>query len=221
MKTLMKIIFGLAAVFILCAGFIYANVYYSGIPSKGGKIARYENPRKALFVIDMQEDYSGVLSKKYPAEKAESAIKKINELIKSAADKKYEVIYIRQEFSSAYDKFLSKMFMDSSAIKGMPGTEIDKRIKIVSSNVFNKSVGDAFSNHELDRFMISNKIDEVFLTGLDAEYCVHSTAKGALNRAYKGNIISDAILLKSENKFDDLMKQYKNEGISVIKRNEF
>jgi nicotinamidase-related amidase len=35
-------------------------------------------------------------------------------------------------------------------------------------------------------------VDEVYLVGIDAQYSVYSTAKGALNRGYKVNLITDA-----------------------------
>ncbi len=186
--------------------------------TRGAKIAKYDNPGRALMVIDVQEDYTGTTARSpFPYRDSKAVIGRINDAIGVAMDRHYRVVYVRQEFATGYERIVSNMIAGGTAIKGRPGTEIDRRVAIVSKNVFTKSIGDAFSNPELEKFMIENSIDELYLTGLDAERCVHSTAKGALNRGYRVHILTDAILLKSMNKWDRLLKEYREEGIVLNK----
>lgn len=55
--------------------------------------------------------------------------------------------------------------------------------------------------------------------GLDAAYCVHNTARGALNRGYKVKIVKDAIITRID--MSDILKQYEQEGILVTSSAEF
>ncbi|MEZ7891619.1 MAG: isochorismatase family cysteine hydrolase [Candidatus Wallbacteria bacterium] len=216
MSKLKKIMIALAVVILIFIIAAYIIIMPFMAPTKGAKIAKYVNPQKALLVIDVQEDYTGATAKPpLPYKNSEKVISKINEIISTAESKKYEIIYIRQEFSGA-GKIISNVFANGTAIKGAPGTEIDKRVKIVSKNIFPKSVGDAFSNPEFEKYLISNSVDELFLTGLDAEHCVHLTAKGALNRGYKVNVLTDALLLRNEGKWEGLLKLYQEEGLKLI-----
>jgi len=65
---------------------------------------------------------------------------------------------------------------------------------VINGNDFTKRISDSFSNPQLDAFLIRNRVDELYLVGLDASYCVHKTALGALNRGYKVTVVDDAVL---------------------------
>ena len=64
-------------------------------------------------------------------------------------------------------------------------------------------------------------MNELYLVGLDAAGCVHNTAKGALNLGYKVNILTDAIVLKEEEKWEEFLKEYREEGINLLLTKEF
>lgn len=198
-------------------------IWYTAKPTKGSKIADYNKPCKALMVIDVQEDYTGKTAKHpYPYEKSQEVISTINQMILQARDNDVKVIYVKQEFSNFLGKSISKVFLNGTAIKGNPGTEIDSRITLLSpTNIFEKLIGDAFSNPELNNFLIKNSINELYLVGLDAEYCVHKTALGAMYRGYKVNMVTDAILLMAQNKWDKLLNLYIKEGLTLVKSNDF
>jgi nicotinamidase/pyrazinamidase len=205
-------------VFIL---YIFCSLLYSITPTKGNKISNYTHPGKALLVIDVQEDYTGETAKPpFPYKESETAIASINRIALNAAQKKYDVIYIRQEFCNISGKIISMIFANGTAIKGKPGTRIDKRVNIISSNIFSKPIGDAFSNKEFEKYLIDHSVNELYLVGLDAEACVHATAKGALNRGYTVKIVTDAILLKVMKKWNDLLKKYSEEGIFLIQSSD-
>ncbi len=211
-----KIIISLSAVI---AGVTIGMICLFGFistPTKGKQISQYKKPKKALLVIDTQEDFIGKNNKvnnRY--RNVDEVLERINLIQRRCDFQGYPVIYIRQEFSGLAGKMMSKVFMKGAAIQGNPGVLMDKRLKIFSQNEFTKNRGDAFCNPKLDEFLRENEINELFLCGLDGEYCVHTTAKGALNRGYKVNIFVDGILLGKPENYNQLIQEYYNEGISL------
>jgi len=136
-----------------------------------------------------------------------------NAIIEAASQKNILIVYIRQEFDGVWGRMLSKVFARGTAMRGKPGTDIDKRISLLSRHIFPKPKGDAFSNPKPDELLNKHKVNEIYLVGLDAEFCVHHTAKGGLNRGYTVNIITDGIALRAEQKWGSLLKKYRQEGI--------
>jgi len=205
----------LAAIALIVAGaFLFAakKIY---APTEGRRISRYANPQKALLVIDVQEDYTGLKGRQpVPFKNAEAQIATINGLIESASKAGMKVAYIRQVFENNFIVRLSA----GRAIDGMPGTELDSRIKVINRNNFTKKISDAFSNQRLEEFLIQNQVDEVYLVGLDAAYCVYYTALGALNRGYKVSVVKDAIMTRK--RMDDVLKTIKKHGILLTTSSE-
>lgn len=214
MKKIKIIGIAIAAIVILFVALFAGFILYMGTPTKGEKIKAYDRPGRALLVIDIQEDFTGTTAQREMYSKAdiEPVIATVNGVIGKALEKKWLIIYIRQEFEGM-PGIVTKVFMGGVAAKGTPGSQVDKRISIRSDHNLSKAKGDSFSNPELDVLLVKNRVNELYLTGLDAEYCVHNTAKGALNRGYRVNIITDAILLGAKKKWNDLLKEYKEEGI--------
>ncbi len=200
-----------AAVMVIGAMAIAKKIY---TPTQGQKISKYANPRKALLVIDVQEDYTGPGRQPVLFKGAETQIATINMLIGNAPKSGMEVIYIRQIFDN---NFITRHFVGRT-IEGQPGTELDSRIWMINQNDFTKRISDAFSNPLLDEFLIRNQIDELYLTGLDAAYCVYYTALGALNRGYKVTVVKDAIMTRKD--MSDVLKRYEKKGILLTSSEE-
>lgn len=180
------------------------------------------NPQNALFVIDIQEDYTGTTAKSpFPYKDSERLILTVNKVIKEASKKDMIIVYIRQEFEGFAGKMISKLVGHGTAIKGNAGTQLDKRFDIISDYSFTKPMPDAFTNPELEVFLRDHNVSKLYLVGLDAAGCVHYTAKGALKRGYEVSIIKDGIALLAEKQWDSLMERFKQEGITLITSNEF
>jgi len=210
----MEIFLILVAVLVICIGLLMGILVLLTGPTKGPKIEKYTDPRKALFVIDVQEDYTGATARPpFPYKKSRELITSINGFIEKAARNDFIIVYIRQEFDGFMGVMISRVFGKGTAIRGNPGTEIDQRVTIVNDNIFPKPKGDAFSNPELGQFLVEHQVDEIFLAGLDAQFCVYQTARGALNRGYGVNVLTDCIALRAEKKWDLLMKKYERYGV--------
>lgn len=222
MSKIKKILIAVVIIIIGIAGFLISQIMIISQPTEGNKIAKYQNPQKAVLVIDIQEDFTGVTAKPpFPYKDSQKLIDTVNTITEYASQRNILVIYIRQELDGFIGTLLSNIFAGGTAIKGNPGTEIDKRVNLVSSNIYPKPKSDAFSNQVFEEFLIKNQINELYLVGLDADGCVHNTALGALNKGYNVNIVRDAIVLKEEEKWNELLEQYKKEGIRLMLTRDF
>lgn len=66
---------------------------------------KYLNLKKALLVIDVQEDYTGTTAKSpFPYKNSEKLINNINKLIDEAKRRNMLVVYIKQEFEGIMGK---------------------------------------------------------------------------------------------------------------------
>src|SRR5579859_4129839 len=94
---------------------------------------------KALVLIDVQEDYTN--PKRFlplVPEKVDSMIHIANHLIEKANKTGCQVVYVRQVYATFAARIFARVFGGGLAISGKPGTEIDKRVKILSTNIFDK-----------------------------------------------------------------------------------
>jgi nicotinamidase/pyrazinamidase len=222
MNKFVKVLIGLGVVVIGLLTAVVVTFVLASVPTKGPCIDNYANPKKALLVIDVQEDFTGKTSRPpIQFKNPERMIETINKLISEARRKDILVIYVRQEYNGFWAQAIAKYLFGGRALPGQPGTQIDQRVTIVNDNLFTKAIGDAFSNPQLNALLIKNQVNELYLTGLDAEHCVHSTALGALNRGYRVNAVTDALALMAEKKWNTLMKTYQQEGIVLTTSQKF
>jgi nicotinamidase-related amidase len=174
----------------------------------GKKIAAYPDPRKALVVLDIQEGYSGTDSRQpVTSRPATGMIATVNRLIEKAAESGIEVAYIRQVFSN-------NLFVRLHGGRRQGRVIIDRRILVINGNDFAKNRTDAFSNRQFEQLLIDRHVNELYLVGVDAAFCVYYTALGALNRGYRVTVVTDAVM--SRNSMEDVLERYRRKGISVI-----
>lgn len=222
MSPIKKTGISLGVLVLIVAGALFAGIGYMASPTRGGKIPAYPNPQKALLVIDLQKDYTGTGARPpFPYKDSEKLIATVNQAIAKASAEGIPVVYIRQEFEGPWGRIWSRTFGSGTALKGSPGAELDRRLVRASGAEFTKPKGDAFSNPGLEAFLAGHRVRDLYLTGLDAEFCVHLTAQGALNRGYTVTVLTDAIALRAEQKRAALLAKYHREGIRLIASEEF
>lgn len=170
--------------------------------------------KKALLVIDAQEDFIGEQrnKKRFNYEDVDELIKNINDKITIYEKNNDEVIYIANVLPNNF--FYKKLF--PYGIAGSKGAKFDKRIKIVSENYFEKHVGNAFQNNNLVKFIKENQIEIVELVGVDGNLCVFKTAKGARKIGLTVNILRDSVGTVNPEKFIKLSTKLKNLEIKSI-----
>ena len=211
-----KIIIGITGTVILFALIVIINLIIAGrnesIISKGQPIEQYNESNYALLIIDIQEATTGDVSS-YPFFKthSEELIKNINQLAEGFNVHNLPVVYIRSEITNPLVNLLN-----NSYAKGHPGAQNDKRMQIVSDLEVVKKGKDSFRHTNLDSILISNKVDELYIVGLDAAECVNATVEAAQNRHYTVNLIDEAVLSKSQEMKDSMMVSFKARGVRVI-----
>ena len=214
--TVKKIIFGIIGTIILfiLVTIVSIIIVFKNAPiiSKGQPIENYREHNSALLVVDIQEIITGEVSI-YPCfkENSENLIRNINQVIESFNKLNYPVIYIRSEITNPFVNLIN-----STYAKGSLGVKYDKRLKIVSNLEVVKKGEDSFRNSNLDNILIGNKINELYIIGLDAAECVNATIEAAQNRRYKVNIIEEAVMSKSKKKMDSMMVSFRDRGVRVI-----
>jgi nicotinamidase/pyrazinamidase len=212
-----KITFGIIGTIILFVIIVIVNLIIfeknGSVVSTGRPIENFEEHHSALLIIDIQEATTGDISM-YPffQKNSDDLIKTINQLAESFNIQNIPVIYVRSEIKNPLVNLLN-----SSYAKGSRGAKNDKRLKIVSNLEVAKKGKDSFRNTNLDSILNSNKVNELYIVGLDAAECINGTVEAAQNRNYKVNLIDEAILSKSKEMKDSMMVIFKDKGVNVIK----
>jgi nicotinamidase/pyrazinamidase len=216
-KSIVKrIIYGIIGTIVLLILIVVVNLILlfknESAISNGHPIQNYGKRNCALIVIDIQEVITGDLSI-YPSlqEKSEILIQKINQAIDSFEVYNYPVIYIRSEIKNPFINLIN-----SSYAKGSLGVQYDKRLRIISNIEVVKSGKDSFRKTILDDILTKNKVNELYIVGLDAAECVNATVEASLNRKYKVNIIKEAVISKSISKTDSMMICFRERGARII-----
>ena len=65
---------------------------------------------------------------------------------------------------------------------------------------------------------LEKEVDELYITGLTAEYCVKSTVLDALKYDFKTFLVKDAVegIRQNENDFDNAFEEMKKAGAKII-----
>lgn len=211
-----KIVLGISGTLFLFVLTVFINLIISGQyeskVTKGQPIENYSEHKTSLLVIDIQEATTGHLST-YPffQKNSDELIKNINRITDSFNNQNILVIHIRSEISNPLINLLN-----SSFAKGSPGAQFDKRIKTTSGLEVIKRAKDSFKNTNLDSILISNRINELYIVGLDAAECVNATVEAAQNRNYKVYLIKEAILSKSTKMKDSMITCFKGRGVNIL-----
>jgi nicotinamidase-related amidase len=211
-----KIVFGIIGTIILFVIIVIVNLIIfeknGSVVTTGRPIENSEEHHSALLVIDIQEATTGDVSM-YPffQKNSDDLIQNINRIAERFKSLNRPVIYVRSEINNPLVNLLN-----NSYAKGSPGVKNDKRLKIVSDLEVVKKGKDSFRNTDLDSILNSNKVNEIYIVGLDAAECVNATVEAAQNRNYKVNLIEEAILSKSEEMKDSMIVIFKGRGANVI-----
>lgn len=215
-KGIKQIIFGITGtliLFILITVVSLISVFKnSHIVSKGQPIEKYSENNSALIVVDIQEVITGDYSI-FPnlKENSEKLISEINQVVDSFKVHNYPVIYVRSEIANPFINLVNNTYA-----KGSNKVKYDNRLKVISNLEVVKTGEDSFRKTNLDDLLKRNRVNELYIVGLDAAGCVNTTVQAAQNRQYKVNIIKDAVISKSERMMDSMMVKFKEMGVETI-----
>lgn len=157
---------------------------------------------KCLVVIDIQND----ITKNY-----KEIVDNINRAIEWAVENKIHVVYIRHYNLSEG----TRTFKPNTH-----GSELVPDMKLVSTNIFEKSKGNALTSHDFTDFIRKNEISEFYITGADAIACVKSTVFNMRKENYKVTVLSDCITSYDKRKIDEMLHYYEKNGSKIVTLNE-
>lgn len=208
-----KTILVFLSLLLILISYIAYLVYVGGKISEGEQIATYPDTKTAILVIDIQEGTTGQNSA-YPGYlgQADNLIEVVNNLIVVSQQSGVTTVYIKQETENFTVNFLT----NSALAKGTPNAEIDKRVDMVSKHIFSKQVQDAFSNPELDEFLIANQINRLIITGLDINGCVGAAIGAAQNRGYEVLVVEDGVISETEAAKQEKLAELRSGRIQIL-----
>jgi nicotinamidase-related amidase len=154
--------------------------------------------KKALVVIDIQND----ITKNY-----REIIDNVNRLIDWAVENQIHVVYIRHYNLSDG----TRTFKPNTR-----GSELVPDMKLVSSNIFEKSKGNALTSEGFADFIQKNEISEFYIAGADAIACVKSTVFNMCKENYKVTVLSDCITSYDKRKIAEMLNYYEKNGSIVM-----
>ncbi len=170
--------------------------------------------KKALLVIDMQNDYLWEQRKSKFSYPTEELVRAVNCAISSYKEKGYDIIYIAQMFPN----IVTNRWLIGFSIKGTKGAELYGGLNIASDLYFEKNLPDAYSAAAFRAHMKTNAYSEVVLCGLDECGCVGATAKGAAKTGVNVFMLEDCIGRRfSNDKIRKMRDDLTSVGVRYIK----
>jgi len=172
----------------------------------------------ALLIVDVQNDFcpGGAL----PTPQGDIVVPVINKLM----DKCDLIIASRDwhpEDTIHFDRWPVHCVRESHGADFPADLKREKIIQIFEKGTCSKDDGySAFeaTNKNLAEYLKEKEIEELYIVGLTAEYCVKSTVLDALKYGYKTFVIEDAVegLRQNEDDFDNAIEEMKNAGATII-----
>lgn len=211
----LRILLPIVGVIVIFTAAVLLTSFYVANPTKGTPIARYDNPKSALLVIDVQNDTTS--NKSFYGDTTEF-VENVNQAIALAEQGGMEILYVKNINGSNPIVLLLSL---GRYRKGTAGVELDGRLQLVNENTFSKSIGDSFSSKEFEEYLISKSVDTLYIVGADASACVYSTARGGTNRGYNVNVVEDAVISISDSIKKQMLQQYAADGVEVINLAQF
>lgn len=173
---------------------------------------------KALFIVDLQNDFcpKGAL----PTPKGDIIIPVINKLMD-----KFDFVLASKDWHPEntvhFNKWPKHCIQNSYGAEFPKGLNSEKIHKIFLKGTGNKDDGySAFeaTNENLAEYLIKNNIDELYVTGLTAEYCVKQTVLDSIKNGFKTFVIKDAVegIYQHENDVENAFADMEKSGAIII-----
>ncbi len=174
--------------------------------------------KTALLIVDVQNDFcpGGAL----PTPQGDIVVPVINKLMD-----KFDLIIASRDWHP--EDTIHFNSWPVHCVRESHGADFPadlKREKIIQ--IFEKGTGsedDGYSafeatNKNLGGYLKEKEVDELYIAGLTAEYCVKSTVLDALKYGFKTFVIKDAVegIRKNEDDFDNAFEEMKKAGATII-----
>jgi DNA-binding transcriptional MerR regulator len=98
----------------------------------------------------------------------------------------------------------------------LAGRAVDGKLPLDGIPFFPKWAESAFVNPDLDTWLQERDVKTLALTGLKANACISSTAKEALRRGYRVQILADAVACGSDRSRARALAQLAGKGVTLL-----
>ncbi|WP_415717969.1 cysteine hydrolase [Roseibium sp.] len=185
-------------------------------PTRGARIDQSERPNTALVVIDVQEDFTHQTGKNgFDPASRDAALADINRNLAEARASGQDIVFIKHVFRDWWAIMAMKLLAGGVGTPGREGLRLDPVLDVREAPIFEKAIGDAFSNAEFENWLARREIGRLILTGLDACQCVQLTARGGLARGYRVKVREASTLTTTPEKWAGLKGELKLAGAEM------
>lgn len=131
---------------------------------------------RALLVVDVQNDLVDAL----PAERRGELLTTVAELLREARMKRIPVVYVRHN-------------EEGPLRLGTPAWEIASAVGPQEEEpIVEKRFGDAFQETDLAEVLAARGIDDLVICGMQSDFCIDATTRGAAKRGYRVTLVENA-----------------------------
>lgn len=145
--------------------------------------------KKALLVIDMQNDYLGPKRKAMFSYDAAELTASVNRAIHRYQSDGADILYI----AHILPNIATNRWFIGFSIRGTEGAKLYDGLDIVSELYFEKNLSNTYTAKKFREYMKEKKYDEVALCGLDECGCVGKTALGAAKTGVRVVMLENCI----------------------------
>lgn len=217
MYMLKKILIGCVILFIILLAYMFNEYRLFSKTYKGAPVDSTVKMNSAFLIIDIQNDLTKSDGKIHVEQnQVNQIIPNINKISDILNDNKIDIVYIRHEYQSLFFKIILKNALTAKS----NGANFDERLKIYGNAIFVKNFMDPFSNPEFQQYLTSKNIGNLFISGIDANYCINKTALSAIQKGYAVTIVSDGIAGSSDDIRNKKLKDYQSFGAKIIETAE-
>lgn len=166
--------------------------------------------KKALLVIDMQNDYLGPKRKAMFSYDSAELTASVNRAIHRYQSEGADILYI----AHILPNIATNRWFIGFSIKGTEGAKLYDGLDIVSDLYFEKNLSNTYTAKRFREFMKEKQYDEVAICGLDECGCVGKTALGAAKTGVRVVMLENCIGRRfPQNKVRKMREKLKQRGV--------
>ena len=164
--------------------------------------------KKALLVIDIQNDYLWEQRKPMFSYDTKELVGNVNRAIELFQSEGHDVIYI----AHILPNIPTNRWFIGFSIRGSEGAKLYDGLSVVSELYFEKNLSNTYTAKRFREYMKKQNYDELVLCGLDECGCVGATARGAVKTGARVVMLENCI----GRRFPEAKVQKKREKLKAL-----
>ncbi|WP_294966864.1 cysteine hydrolase family protein [Sulfurimonas sp.] len=152
--------------------------------------------KKALIVIDMQNDYFKNGNMELVGVNA--ALKRTNDLVKFAREQEYKIYFVQHVSVKEGSSFF---------VPNTKGVKLHKKLDIQNATIIEKNYPNSFRETNLKKELDKENTDELIICGAMTHMCIDTTVRAAFDLGYKITLAHDACATRDLMLRDEVIKR--------------